>query len=102
MGIKEESLLPEGYELKQNYPNPFNPSTTISFEMLQKAEMKIAIFNTLGVEIWNAELGMTNPGSHEIMWSGVNRFGEDVSAGVYLISLQPPQTHVVEKAIVIK
>ena len=38
----------------------------------------------------------------KILWSGVNRFGEDVSAGVYLISLQTPQTYAVERAILIK
>ena len=98
----ETNLNPGTFQLSSIYPNPFNPSTTISFEMLRKAEVKIIIYNTLGHEIWDAELGMTNPGFYKIMWSGVNRLGKDVSAGVYLISLQTPQTHVVEKAILIK
>jgi len=99
---EETDTNPGTFQLSSIYPNPFNPSTTISFEMLQQAEMKIVIYNTLGHEVWATELGMTNPGSHEILWSGVNRFGEDVSAGVYLISLQTPQTYAVERAILIK
>ena len=99
---EETDVNPGTFQLSSIYPNPFNPSTTIGFEMLQQTEMKIVIYNTLGIEVWDAEMGMTNPGSYEIIWSGVNRSGEDVAAGVYFISLQTPQTQAVEKAILIK
>ncbi|TAL69215.1 MAG: T9SS type A sorting domain-containing protein [Bacteroidetes bacterium] len=37
--------------LGQNYPNPFNTITSISFEIKRKADVKLEIFNYLGLKI---------------------------------------------------
>jgi predicted CXXCH cytochrome family protein len=43
--------LPQRFELHQNYPNPFNPSTTIRFDVAQRAHVKLMVYNSLGQEI---------------------------------------------------
>lgn len=40
--------LPQEFALKGNYPNPFNPTTTISFDLPETAEVKIEVFDVLG------------------------------------------------------
>ncbi len=98
----ESNLTPRSFKLSSIYPNPFNPSTTISFEVLQKANLTIYIYNLMGHEIWSNEQGEAEIGFHEVVWGGRNQNGEDVSAGVYLISLKSPHYQLFQKAILIK
>jgi hypothetical protein len=46
-----EILLPESYALYPAYPNPFNPVTTLSYDLPEKSDVTLAIFNIQGQEI---------------------------------------------------
>jgi len=48
--IERESYLPNKYKLVQNYPNPFNPTTTVEYELSEKSDITIVIYNTLGCQ----------------------------------------------------
>ena len=98
----ESNLIPRSFKLRSIYPNPFNPSTTISFEMLQRTSLTISVYNLMGQETWRSEQGETEVGSHKVVWNGVNHLGEVVSAGVYFINLKTPQYQLVQKAILIR
>ncbi len=50
--------VPRDYSLEQNYPNPFNPSTKIRFNLTEKSNVILKVFNSLGQEV--AELINTN------------------------------------------
>jgi hypothetical protein len=39
---------PASFRLAQNYPNPFNPSTTIAYDLADRAVVTLRIVNTLG------------------------------------------------------
>ena len=43
--------MPKEFGLSQNYPNPFNPSTNIEFSLPQRSNLKIDVFNSLGMRI---------------------------------------------------
>ena len=51
VGVQESEGLPTKYALRQNYPNPFNPSTTIKYELPQRSDLTIKIYNVLGKEV---------------------------------------------------
>lgn len=80
--IPNESL---NFELKQNYPNPFNPSTTISFTIpieLNRANVKIVVYDMLGNEIETILNQVMEAGNHNISYSPAN-----LSSGVYIYKL---------------
>ena len=42
---------PVKFALEQNYPNPFNPSTLIKFSIIEKAEVTLSVYNSIGQKI---------------------------------------------------
>ncbi|MBZ0182452.1 MAG: VIT and VWA domain-containing protein [Melioribacteraceae bacterium] len=88
--IEDEILLPDSY-IQGNYPNPFNPSTKIKFYLSAESFGKIKfikIFNILGQLINVIDISGMGEGWHEITVYGKNYYGEDLSAGVYIASLE--------------
>jgi hypothetical protein len=80
---------PKRVILKQNIPNPFNPSTTVAFELRERAEVRLEIFDLSGrliVKLIDSEI--EEAGSHAITWDGEDSFGESVASGVYFYRLQ--------------
>ncbi|MBK7629541.1 MAG: T9SS type A sorting domain-containing protein [Ignavibacteriales bacterium] len=85
------------YSLFQNYPNPFNPETTISFSILNEEKISISIQNILGEKIAQLVDEVKPKGLYSINFNGQN-----LSSGVYFISLEAIQFHQTKKMILIK
>lgn len=78
---------PRSYEMAQNYPNPFNPTTQISFELPVKSPVSITIYNTAGQRIRELVSSPFEPGSHSVIWNGMDDQGKVVSSGIYLYTI---------------
>ncbi len=76
------------FKLFQNYPNPFNPVTNIKFEIPSSQNVLIRIYNLNGKEIKTLINEYKEPGLYEIKWDGTNDYGQKVSSGVYIYSLE--------------
>jgi hypothetical protein len=81
-------INPNTYELFQNYPNPFNPTTTISYYLPTKDKVVLTIYNILGEEILKLVNNDETPGAKSVVWNGKDRFGRQVSTGVYIYRLE--------------
>ena len=79
--------LPEKFVL-QNYPNPFNAATRIRFDLPQAAEIEIKVFDMAGHELHELASGERVAGSHEVIWNGRGRNGNELSSGVYIVRLR--------------
>ena len=85
---KESPHIPETFVLYQNYPNPFNPVTRIPYELAEKAEVLISIYNMRGKLVRRFREGVKSPGKYSVLWNGSNEMGERVSSGTYYYQLR--------------
>jgi len=77
------------FRLHQNAPNPFRPSTTIRFDLPQRAAVSLRIYDVAGRLVRNLVAGGTlEAGRHEAAWNGQSESGRRVSAGLYFYRLQ--------------
>ncbi len=74
---------PISFKLHSSYPNPFNPSTTLKFDVPEKSQVTLSIFNMNGELIKTLVNSEVAPGQHSIMWNGTNDINNIVTSGVY-------------------
>ncbi len=84
----EVTPIPKEFGIEQNHPNPFNPSTTISFDIPETSEVKLAIYNMRGQLIQTLHSGVIAAGRHSVVWNGTDFRGVKVASGVYLYRLE--------------
>ena len=77
-----------GAVLHQNYPNPFNPTTVIGYELVDRGNVSLTVFDLAGREVRTLIEGIEASGSHRVFWDGRNNAGARVSSGVYMYRLR--------------
>jgi hypothetical protein len=83
-GINEHvDGIPKEFALLQNYPNPFNPSTTIRYNLPQKAYVKILIYDMLGRIASRLVDGVQAANSYNIEW-----IPPHLSTGIYFCRIE--------------
>ena len=83
----EDNTIPSDFALHGNYPNPFNPATQIRFDLPNKNDINIIIYNMLGQRVKVFSMPNTPAGTHTITWNATNQSGQPLSAGVYLYQM---------------
>ena len=93
---------PQSFALHQNYPNPFNRNTKIPIDMLYGDALRIIIYDMHGKQIKTLSNEFKSAGKYEIEWDGTDRFGKQVSTGVYLAIMQTRNFSQARKLMFIK
>ena len=75
-------------------PNPFNESTTISYEVVENAQVEVELFSLEGVKVASIASGWRNAGSYTAEYRN-----SDLSSGTYQLVLRSG-THTVSTMIV--
>ncbi|MBK6537930.1 MAG: T9SS type A sorting domain-containing protein [Ignavibacteria bacterium] len=70
--------VPQGFSLDQNYPNPFNPSTTIKYNIPEKGNVSLKIYDVIGREVASLVDQIQEAGNYEILFNA-----SSLSSGVY-------------------
>lgn len=96
-GIQNEFSSVKNFYLYQNYPNPFNPSTTIRYNIAQKGEAELEIYNSLGKLMETINLGIKNSGSYEYNFNAAS-----LSSGIYFYKLNSNGFSQARKMLLIK
>ena len=82
------SELPAELHLLQNYPNPFNPVTVLKYDLPQRADVTLTIYDILGRQVRTLVSGIEEPGFRSVIWDATDDLGRHVGAGVYLYQIQ--------------
>ena len=97
LGVEENNLNPNQYNLAQNYPNPFNPTTTITYSVAQKGNVSLKVFNLLGQEVATLVDAVKSVGTHQ-----VNFDASKISSGVYFYTITSGEFVSTKKMMLIK
>ncbi|NQT96128.1 MAG: choice-of-anchor D domain-containing protein [Candidatus Marinimicrobia bacterium] len=88
LGAEDEARIPSEFALHQNYPNPFNPITTIQYDLPQRSNVQITIYDLLGREVTTLISETQEVGYKLVQWNATNNQGQPVSAGMYFFQIR--------------
>ena len=79
----QTSRMPNRLTLEQNYPNPFNPATTIEYQLGEKSDVTLIVYNVLGQQITELVRGVQEPGMYKLRFDA-----ETLPSGIYFYILR--------------
>jgi len=86
----------------QNVPNPFNPSTRISFDLEQRENVSIGVYDVKGRLVSTLFDGQLDAGPHSVEWNGTSSDGTRISSGVYLYVLRTSTETISRRMVLLK
>jgi hypothetical protein len=96
-GIDDNINLPENFALLKNYPNPFNAATTISFNLPERTEIELAVYDILGRKVATLHEGTLAAGSHRLTWNA-----GDYTSGLYFYRLDAGDHSAMGRMVLLK
>jgi hypothetical protein len=94
---EDNENVPKQFSLGQNYPNPFNPTTTISFNISERATVKLGVYNMLGEEVAMLVNGEREAGEYQASFDA-----SIVSSGVYFYRITAGQFSDVKQMVLMR
>ncbi|NHZ85853.1 MAG: T9SS type A sorting domain-containing protein [Planctomycetia bacterium] len=80
--------LPTDFVIEKAFPNPFNPTTRIRYGISNSSPVNVAIYDMSGRLVSDYKIGEKAPGWHEFTWQGTDSNGQQVSTGMYLVTMR--------------
>lgn len=80
--VGEVETIALSHSLKQNYPNPFNPATEIRYNLPERANVRLEIYNLSGQRLETLVNEPQEAGVHWVTWDA-----SGYSSGVYFYKL---------------
>ena len=95
-------ILPEEFAFYHPFPNPFNPKTTIAFDLPERKEVVLQVFNINGGLVQTLIRSKLSPGKYSFDWEGTDQDGRSVTSGVYFIQIDIGSFRSIKKALLVK
>jgi len=94
--------IPSGDVLGPCYPNPCNPRVTIPFQLHDGGIASIAVYDVSGKHVRTLLRVWKGPGTHSVIWEGIDEAGQQVSSGVYFCRLLTGRSTATQKFVLLK
>jgi len=90
--------------LSDNYPNPFNPTTTIKYNIAERGNVSLKIYNAAGQLIRTLVNEEQTPQANGFskVWNGLNDQSQPVASGVYFYQLTAKNFSQTKKMVLLK
>ncbi len=85
--VEDGPGAPAALRLLGNQPNPFNPSTTLHYELPERGEWTVAIYDVEGRLVRELRSGLQEAGLHDLRWDGRSDNGAAVGSGLYFAKI---------------
>ena len=101
--VADEPILPAPLLRLSSHPNPFNPRTTIRFEVPQRAEVEVEIFDLRGRRVRRLVNGEEfTAGTHAVTWLGDDDAGRLLASSVYVARVRVGGARATKKMVLAK
>lgn len=94
---RPSSVFPRGYRIYPAYPNPFNPTTTVTYSIPVRSDIRLILYDVLGRRIRTLTEGTQSPGEHHLTLDSTG-----LSSGIYFLLLETPRGVLTSKIALIK
>ena len=98
----QNQVMVENFRISEAFPNPFNPNTTLKFNVQKEVLVKITIYNQLGKRVKDLVNENYVVGTHSVTWNSTNNQGKQVSAGMYIYTIQAGEFRATKKMVLLK
>ncbi|HDG68508.1 MAG TPA: T9SS type A sorting domain-containing protein, partial [candidate division Zixibacteria bacterium] len=85
--IAARRAVPVAYKLGQNFPNPFNAACVINYELPERAQVRLEIYDLSGHRVRTLVNDEQSAGYRSVVWDGTDDNGNVVPSGVYFYKL---------------
>jgi hypothetical protein len=93
----EPIAQPSTFHFSGPVPNPFNPTTSLSLQLPEAADVKLHVYNINGSIVTELIDGWKDAGVHEAVFNGAG-----LSSGVYLYRLQAGEYNEIGRMVLMK
>lgn len=79
--------LPRFFALQEARPNPFVGTVDLSYQLPEKAQVSLRIYNIAGQLVRTVDEGLRSAGYYPVSWNGTGDNGQALSNGIYIYRL---------------
>jgi hypothetical protein len=94
--------VPNRLALSPNYPNPFHENTSIDYSLTRDGEVELIVYDVLGREIAVLQKQQQKAGLHHVNWTGRDRRGHALPAGIYFLRLRANNLEMIRKLVIVR
>lgn len=96
----DEIEVAQEFKVGSAYPNPFNGAVNIPIDNRYGSHLDLYIYDLKGRQVLHESLGQRSGGVYT--WRGENRFGQNLSSGVYMVTIKSETQYHSQKVMFIK
>jgi len=88
--------------LRTNAPNPFSEATTISYQLAERQEVTIGVYDLLGRRVETLVDGPREAGVHRTTWQATGSGGQSLASGVYFCRMEAGSYTGTQKLVLVR